>query len=269
MITAVPPALGQAPVQGSSAASGDAMVRALEQQLTALQRQLDELNAARDADARRRLLQQHWEGMQDYIGRMHDQWGMGYPWMTGRPWTMMGPRMMGNGGPWWPVPTGVTPEQYAQQMQTHMARMREQLNQIAKATDPQQRQSLMQEHWQATYQQMQTMRGLGWMWRGGPMMGHGMHGGMMHGGMMHGGPVESSRPLPDVGSAGAKLVSKFCVQCHAAPQPTLHSAREWTRVANRMRVHMGSGFQGIQPPTDQEMASIVTYMQQHAGQDKR
>jgi hypothetical protein len=266
-IAAVAPAPAPAARQSTPAAPGDAVVRALEQQLKSLQRQLDEINAARDDATRRRLMQQHWEGMQDYIGKMHDQWGMGPPWMAGRPWARMGPGMMGDGGPWWPLPAGMTPEQYVQQMQSHLARMRDQLNKIAQASDPQQRQSLMQAHWQATYQQMQTMRGLGWMWHGGPMMGH-MPGGMRHGGMMGGAPVESTSPLPDAGSGGAKLVSKYCAQCHAAPQPTLHTATEWTRVSNRMRIHMSNSYPGIQTPTEQEMGAILTYMQKYGAHQK-
>jgi mono/diheme cytochrome c family protein len=77
------------------------------------------------------------------------------------------------------------------------------------------------------YQDMQTMRGIGWMWGDGSTMGRGMMGrGMMGGGMMGGTPAPSAKPLPDADSAGAKLVSSYCVQCHAAPPPTLHTAKE-------------------------------------------
>ena len=89
-IATVTPALGQAPAQGGTTAPTDAQVRELEQQIKSLQQQLDEIKAAPNAAARQRLMQQNWQGMQGYMGQMHDRWGMGYPWMTGRPWAMWG-----------------------------------------------------------------------------------------------------------------------------------------------------------------------------------
>jgi mono/diheme cytochrome c family protein len=114
----------------------------------------------------------------------------------------------------------------------------------------------MQAQWREMYQGMQTMRGRGWMWGGG----------MMGGGMMGSGPPPSSSPLPDAKSAGAKLVSTYCVQCHAAPAPSLHTAKEWSSVTQRMHIHMDSRWQSINTPTEQEMNSIVAYMQKHARQ---
>lgn len=264
LLAVVTPIPAQAPQSGTTAPS-DSQVRELEQQLKSLQQQLDEIKAAPNAGVRQRLMQQNWQGMQNYMGQMHDRWGMGYPWMTGRPWAMCGPGMMGSGRTWWPVPQGLTPDQYSQQMRDHMQRMQDQMNRIAQTTDPQERQRLMQEQWQGMYQDMQTMRGMGWMWGGGGMMGPGMmHGGMMPGGMMPGGPAPSAKPLPDADSAGAKLVSTYCTQCHAAPQPTLHSAKEWTSVTQRMHIRMDSGWQGINAPTEQEMKTLVGYLQRHA-----
>ena len=261
LMSAVTPVLAQAPAQGGTTAPTDAQVRELEQQIKSLQQQLDELNATRDAAVRRRLMQQNWQGMQGYMGQMHDRWGMGYPWMTGRPWaTCCGPGMMGAGRTSWPVPQGMTPEQYSQQMRDHTQRMQEQMSKIAQTADPQERQRLMQEHWQGMYQDMQTMRGMGWMWGGGPMMGPGM----MRGGMMPGGPAPSAKALPDPDSAGAKLVSTYCVQCHATPQPALHTATEWTSVTQRMHIRMEGGWQGIKTPSEQEMKTIVAYMQKYA-----
>ncbi|HEX9171065.1 MAG TPA: hypothetical protein VF861_00220 [Telluria sp.] len=100
----------------------------------------------------------------------------------------------------------------------------------------------------------------------GPGMMHGgmMHGGMMHGGMMPGTPAPSATPLPDTNSAGAQLVSTYCVQCHAAPDPTLHSAGQWPDVTRRMHSHMQSAWPEVQTPTEQEMKTIVAYLQKHA-----
>ena len=97
------------------------------------------------------------------------------------------------------------------------------------------------------------------------MMGPGMMGrGMMHGGMMPGTPAPSATPLPDIHSAGAKLVSTYCVQCHAAPDPTLHTAEQWADVTRRMHIHMQSGGPGVKTPTEQEMETIVAYMRKYA-----
>jgi len=255
------PPFAQAQAQGAASAPTDAQVRELQQQVETLQKQLDDLNAATDAGIRQQLMQQNWQGMQGYMGHMHDRWGMGYPWMMGHPWAKMGPGMMGGGGAWWPVPQGVTPDQYNQQRRERTRRMQEQMNKIAQTSDPQERQRLMQEHWQGMYQDMQTLRGRGWMWGGG-MMGPGM----MSGGMMNGGPPPSAKPLPDVKSAGAKLVSTYCAQCHAAPAPTLHTANEWTSTTQRMHIRMSSGLPGIKAPNEQEMKSIVAYMQKYARQ---
>jgi cytochrome c5 len=76
----------------------------------------------------------------------------------------------------------------------------------------------------------------------------------------------SAKPLPDIESAGAKLVGAYCAQCHGTPQPLLHTTTEWPGVTQRMHELMGRGWHGIKSPTEQEMKTIVTYMQRHARQ---
>jgi cytochrome c5 len=76
----------------------------------------------------------------------------------------------------------------------------------------------------------------------------------------------SAKPLPDADSAGAKLVSAYCAQCHGTPQPLLHTTTEWPGVTQRMHELMNRGWQGIKSPTEQEMKTIVAYMQRHARQ---
>jgi len=241
--------------QGGTTAPTDAQVRDLQAQVQSLQQQLDKLKATRDPAQQRRMMEQNWRGMQDYMARMHERWGMGEPWMMGS--GGMGCPVMG-GGAGWPVPEGMTSESYRQQMQGHMSRMREQMNGIAQATDPAERQRLMDEHWRSMYQDMQTMRGMGWMWEG-PMMGRGM----MHG-MRPSRAAPSPTRLPDPDSAGAKLTSTYCTQCHAAPQPMLHTAEEWTSVTERMHARMNGDWQGVKTPTTQEMDTILAYMKMHA-----
>lgn len=260
LVAGTTPILTQAQAQAlvGATAPTEAQVRELEQQLQSLQQQVDQINATRDTAARRRLMQENWQGMQEYMAQMHDRWGMGYPWMMGPGTT--GCPMFGSDGAGWPTPRGLTPDRYAQQMRDYTRRMQEQMNKIAQTTDPQERQRLMQQHWEGAYQDMQTMRGMGWMWGGGGMMGPGM----MQGGMMRGTPAPSAKPLPDADSTGAKLVSNYCAQCHAAPAPTLHSAKEWANVTRRMHIRMDNGWQGIKTPTEQEMKTIVAYMEKYA-----
>lgn len=259
LVPTVMPVAAQTPAESQTAAPSDAQVRELQDKIKSLQQQLDELNSAKDPASRQRMMQQNWQGMQDYMGMMHDRWGMGYPWMMGgnRPgnWTsgcpMMGGYTVGSG---WPLPSGLDPHQYRQQMREHMQRMQEQMNKIQQTTDPKERRRLLQEHWQSMYQDMQTMRGMGWMWDG-YMMGPGMMGGR---------PLPSAKLLPESSSQGAKLVATYCVQCHAAPQPGLHTAAEWSSVTERMQAHMNSGLQGIKTPTEQDMKTILSYMQKNA-----
>jgi hypothetical protein len=104
-------------------------------------------------------------------------------------------------------------------------------------------------------QRMRTMRGMGWM-RAGPMM-PGMRSGPLPG------PGET-KPLPEPGSPGATFVATFCTQCHAAPSPTLHSAAEWGSVTHRMQLHMSTGPSSVKSPSQEEMQTILAYLQRHA-----
>lgn len=260
LIAAVTWVVFQTPAMGQATAPSDAQVRELQDKIRSLQQQLDDLNSAKDPASRQRLMQQNWQSMQDYMGMMHDRWGMGYPWMMGgdrRGYRMGGccPMMRGyTECPGWPLPSVLDANQYRQKMREHMQRMQEQMNRIAQTTDPQERERLMQEHWQSMYQDMQRMRGMGWMWDD-YMMGPGMMGGH---------PLPSAKPLPEPSSQGGKLVATYCTQCHAAPQPGLHTAAEWSSVTQRMQDHMNSGLSGIKTPTEQEMQAILSYMQKNA-----
>lgn len=241
----------------------DNSVREMRQRLQTLQQQLDQLNSARDPTVRQRLMQQNWQGMQDYLRWMRNRSGVGDPWMSDYHGMgggmmgggMMGQGMMGGGGAGARLPQNMTPDTYWRQMHDYMQVMQQQIGGIAQSADPQERQRLLQEHWLYLYQHMQTTRGMGWMWAG-PMM-PGMMWRPMPG-------VGNAQPLPEPGSRGAALVTTYCTQCHAAPSPTLHTAADWASVTSRMQLHMASGLSGIKTPTDEEMRVILSYMQQHA-----
>lgn len=101
--------------------------------------------------------------------------------------------------------------------------------------------------------------------------------------------------LPDTGSEGAKLVVKYCAQCHDLPSPLMHAAHEWPGIAQRMFNRMamcsrmsgkgmnekmggmemkgmmvgmsGNGMMGmmnVQSPTDEQQKVIVEYLEKHS-----
>lgn len=101
--------------------------------------------------------------------------------------------------------------------------------------------------------------------------------------------------LPAPGSEGAKLVARYCVQCHNLPSPLMHSAAEWPGIADRMFQRMtmcsrmsgmgmmgkmgGMGMKGmmggasgngtmgmmnIKAPSANEQEIIVAYLKEHS-----
>ncbi len=102
--------------------------------------------------------------------------------------------------------------------------------------------------------------------------------------------------LPAPGSEGAKLVARYCVQCHNLPSPLMHSAAEWPGVAARMFQRMtmcsrmssmgmmqnmggmgmmkgtqggasGNGMMGmmnVRAPSAKEQQIIVSYLKEHS-----
>ncbi len=227
----------------------------LEQRVEALNRQIENLEAAKNDAVRQTLMEQHWLAMQDYMGSIHRHFGAGAPWMIdadakGDPGASGCP-MLGGSGAAWPLPEGIAPKQYGEQMRGHMQALSEQVRGIAGSADPAQRQRLLQAHWHSMYRVMQGMRGLGWMWGAGMMSGRP-------------GPGAGSAQLPDPDSAGAKLVSAYCTQCHPAPAATLKTAEEWERAIHRMQVRIGGRVARIETPSDEDLKAIVSYLKAHA-----
>lgn len=122
-----------------------------------------------------------------------------------------------------------------------------------------------------------------WPGRINPMMNM-MSGGMMGGGMMDREgmkemmqrmmpdmlpPGVKPEALPDPGSRGAKLLARYCNQCHNLPSPAMHSAAEWPVITSRMfsRMSMMSGMMGmmnVENPSPEERQTIVAYLQVHS-----
>lgn len=129
---------------------------------------------------------------------------------------------------------------------------------------------------------------VGYQWQGGmsPMMDMMMDGGMMGRGMMDRDrmrdmmqrmmpgmlpPGIKAEDLPDPDSKGARLLTRYCDECHYVPSPRMHSAEEWPLIANRMFSRMsmmsgmsGMGMMGIESPSPEERLEILTYLKTHS-----
>jgi len=250
-------------------------VQTLQKQVDELSTELATLKGAASPDAQNQSMQRHWGMMQDHMRSTRQMPGMNAGgcanWQMMDP-SLMGPGMMGSGttagcpmmghgmgmGPGmgmgmgsgmmgWAMPPGVTPNAYQKQMSEHMQTMRAQMAAISAEKGPAKRQALMHEHYDAMYRNMQTMRGMGWMWA-----------------------PNAAGSLPDADSKGAQLESKYCSQCHVPPLPSMHTGKEWGEVTARMRAHIGDQAQtagagaGGKVPSTAELDAITEYLGKHA-----
>jgi hypothetical protein len=87
-------------------------------------------------------------------------------------------------------------------------------------------------------------------------------------------PTFAASQLPEPGSAGARLVVRYCVQCHNVPNPAMHHAQKWPTIVQRMVLRMeGHGnmgmlmaemMAGVRAPSEESTSVIVAYLQKHA-----
>jgi len=72
--------------------------------------------------------------------------------------------------------------------------------------------------------------------------------------------------LPDPKSSGARLLARYCIQCHDLPAPALHASNEWPKVLARMeqRMEKMSRMGSMLSPTGQERSVILNYLKRHA-----
>jgi len=87
-------------------------------------------------------------------------------------------------------------------------------------------------------------------------------------------PTFAVTQLPQPRSEGARLVLRYCVQCHNLPNPAMHDARRWPSVVERMVLRMrGKGnmgvlmkemMAGVEAPTDEEHRTLLAYLGRHA-----
>jgi cytochrome c5 len=82
-------------------------------------------------------------------------------------------------------------------------------------------------------------------------------------------PGVEPQDLPDPDGRGARLLVRYCGQCHNLPSPAMHSSSEWPAISERMfyRMEMMSGMMGIESPS--ATAFRATCSQCHALPDPR
>jgi len=73
---------------------------------------------------------------------------------------------------------------------------------------------------------------------------------------------DAKRVLPEAESAGAKIFSKFCSNCHAPPRIKSHKADEWKNIVDRMQTHrLKKAYKLL---TDEEKETLLLYLQKHS-----
>jgi len=87
-------------------------------------------------------------------------------------------------------------------------------------------------------------------------------------------PTFSPAQLPEPKSAGARLMLRYCVQCHNLPNPAMHDAKRWPSVLSRMVPRMqGKGnmgglmaemMAGVDSPNEEEQRKLLAYLRRHA-----
>lgn len=87
-------------------------------------------------------------------------------------------------------------------------------------------------------------------------------------------PAIEPRQLPEPQSEGARLTTRYCVQCHYLPNPRMHTAERWQPVVERMVWRMqGKGNMGalmkdmmarVEAPDAAGIATLSAYLRKHA-----
>jgi len=87
-------------------------------------------------------------------------------------------------------------------------------------------------------------------------------------------PTFEIAQLPERKSRGARLLVRYCVQCHNLPNPAMHHTAKWPAVFERMVVRMrGRGnlgelmyemMAGVEAPTVGEAEVLLAYLRKHS-----
>ena len=73
--------------------------------------------------------------------------------------------------------------------------------------------------------------------------------------------------MPSPQSRGAILFAATCAQCHALPDPKLHTARQWPQVVARMRKNMVA--MGKPVPSSATLQTITEFIQNVAYEGRK
>ena len=86
-------------------------------------------------------------------------------------------------------------------------------------------------------------------------------------------PTFELQQLPAPKSRGARLLVRYCVQCHNLPNPAMHHAAKWPAIFERMVLRMrGKGnmgelmhemMAGVRAPTEQEAGVLLAYLRKY------
>ena len=86
-------------------------------------------------------------------------------------------------------------------------------------------------------------------------------------------PTFAAAQLPERDSPGAKLVLRYCIQCHNLPNPAMHAPGRWPSVVDRMVLRMrGRGnmgtlmadmMAGVAAPSDDEASELLAYLRRN------
>lgn len=87
-------------------------------------------------------------------------------------------------------------------------------------------------------------------------------------------PTFEAAQLPERQSPGARLLVRYCVQCHNVPNPAMHHAEKWPSIVDRMVYRMqGRGnmgelmvdmMEGVKVPAQDEIRALIAYLQRNA-----
>jgi len=85
-------------------------------------------------------------------------------------------------------------------------------------------------------------------------------------------PGISPENLPEPDSSGAKLLQKYCSQCHDIFSPKMHSAEKWSSVFQRVSWHMQDCPKGermgrmakVEAPSPEEGTELLNYLKRYS-----
>lgn len=77
-------------------------------------------------------------------------------------------------------------------------------------------------------------------------------------------PMDKSK-LSDLDTPAGRAFHSICSQCHAPPDPKLHTAKEWPRTVIRMKSNMIAARKHV--PDQETIDTIISYLQKHSKDD--